>query len=173
MASTSLLPFLRPLPLPRSSSLQRLQRPPQTTLPPPRLCPLIQQRTAAAFANYIGRQTFPGQTTPVSRRRKKAHPSNRPKRHPSPSKILVTPPTPDPAAIESLPYYVHRTPSKQLPIYKLAKRGGNLKQTRLRKINGDVSALRRDLMEAMKLEEKECRINQLTGHILIKVGSVV
>lgn len=58
----------------------------------------------------------------------------------------------------------------QLPVYKYTKAGGNLKLTRLRKIDGDLQALRRDLMEAMKLEEKECRINPLTGHIFIKVG---
>ncbi|OBT55676.1 hypothetical protein VE04_05374, partial [Pseudogymnoascus sp. 24MN13] len=31
---------------------------------------------------------------------------------------------------QSLEYRVSRTPSAQLPIYLLAKRGGNLKQTR-------------------------------------------
>ena len=51
-----------------------------------------------------------------------------------------------------------------------AKRGGNLKQTRLRKIEGDIAALRAELQEALKLDEKECVVNQLTKHIIIKVS---
>jgi len=73
----------------------------------------------------------------------------------------------------SLPYHIHRTPSQQLPVYKLAKRGGSLKQTRLRKIEGDVKALRGDLMEALGLGEGEVKVNQLTGHVLIKVGTSI
>lgn len=174
MASAPLLPFLRPLPLPLSSSLLRLHR--QTFLipashPPPSH---TQTRTAAsAFANKLARQVFPGKHTPASLRRTKGHPNNRPKRHPSPSKPLITPATPDPNAIVSLPYHIHRTPSQQLPVYKLAKRGGSLKQTRLRKIEGDVKALRGDLMEALGLGEGEVKVNQLTGHVLIKVGTSI
>lgn len=72
---------------------------------------------------------------------------------------------------EQLPYRVNRTPSKNLPIYLLAKRGGNLKQTRLRKIEGDLAKLKEDLQQALKIEEdKEIQINQLTRHIIIKVS---
>ena len=170
MATAPILPFLRPLPFPLPSTFLRLQRP---LLPIPRLHTpptLTQTRSrATAFANKLGRQVFPGKHSPASLARSKAHPSNRPKRNPSSPKPLITPPTPDPAAIVNLPYHIHRTPSQQLPVYKLAKRGGSLKQTRLRKVEGDVKALRGDLMTALGLEEGEVKINQLTGHILIKV----
>ncbi|TAQ87618.1 hypothetical protein B7494_g4042 [Chlorociboria aeruginascens] len=66
------------------------------------------------------------------------------------------------------PYRVVRTPFNGLPIYLLAKRGGNLKQTRLRKIEGDINTLRTELQEALGLEEKEVVINQLTKHIIIR-----
>ncbi|KAL9120761.1 MAG: hypothetical protein Q9187_002686 [Circinaria calcarea] len=67
-----------------------------------------------------------------------------------------------------LTYHVNRTPSQQLPVYHLAKRGGNLKQTRIRKISGDVASLRQDLQQALGLREEHIVINQLTKHIIIK-----
>lgn len=73
------------------------------------------------------------------------------------------------ASPEQLTYRVNRTPSKQLPIYLLAKRGGNLKQTRLRKIEGDITKLKDDLQQALGItEDKEIQINQLTRHIIVK-----
>lgn len=80
------------------------------------------------------------------------------------------------AAIDAaqLTYRVNRTPSQQLPIYLLAKRGGNLKQTRLRKIEGDIAKLKQDLQKALGIiEDKEIQINQLTKHIIIKVSRPV
>ena len=44
-----------------------------------------------------------------------------------------------------------------------------MKLTKLRRIEGDVNALRNDLLEALGLDEKEVRINQLTRHIIVKV----
>lgn len=86
----------------------------------------------------------------------------------------ATPAATTSAAIDAaqLTYRVNRTPSQQLPIYLLAKRGGNLKQTRLRKIEGDIGKLKQDLQKALGIaEDKEIQINQLTKHIIIKVGS--
>lgn len=70
-----------------------------------------------------------------------------------------------------LPYYVYRTASQQLPVYQIAKRGGNLHQTRIRKINGDVKKLRDDIQKALELKEGNIAINSITGHITIKVFS--
>lgn len=70
-----------------------------------------------------------------------------------------------------LPYYVYRTASQQLPVYQMAKRGGNLHQTRIRKINGDVKKLRDDIQKALELKEGNIAINSTTGHITIKVFS--
>ncbi len=75
-----------------------------------------------------------------------------------------TPPT-------TLPYHVHRTASQQLPVYQLSKRGGNLRQTRIRKIDGDVIKLRNDMQKALGLMEDLIVINPVTRHILIKVFS--
>lgn len=68
-----------------------------------------------------------------------------------------------------LPYHVHRTASQQLPIYQLAKRGGNLHQTRIRKIEGDVEKLKDEVTRALGIREDLVVINRLTGHIVIKV----
>jgi len=43
-----------------------------------------------------------------------------------------------------------------------------MKLTRLKRIEGDVNALRNDLREAFGMDEKEVTINQLTRHIIVK-----
>jgi large subunit ribosomal protein L49 len=80
---------------------------------------------------------------------------------------------PSPEQIAALPYRISRTPSNSLPIYLLRKRGGNLHQTKLRKIEGNIAALRTDLKEALQLEDKDVVINQLTKQIIIRVCSVL
>lgn len=54
------------------------------------------------------------------------------------------------------------------PIYTLRKRGGNLRQTRVKKIAGSVEKLRDALLEELGVPEKECVINRTTGHVVIK-----
>ncbi|QSZ31428.1 hypothetical protein DSL72_000993 [Monilinia vaccinii-corymbosi] len=70
------------------------------------------------------------------------------------------------AAVPNQPYWVSRTPSKNLPVYLLAKAGGNLKQTKIRKIEGDIMKLKEQLEEAFS--NKQIRVNQLTKQIIIK-----
>ncbi|KAI9878321.1 MAG: hypothetical protein M1830_001254 [Pleopsidium flavum] len=77
-------------------------------------------------------------------------------------------PSPSPSPTPKQPYHVSRTPSNQLPIYLLAKRGGNLHQTRIKKIEGDIAELRKQLQQELKVAEQEIKINQLTRHIVIK-----
>lgn len=72
-------------------------------------------------------------------------------------------------SIAPLPYHVHRTASQLLPIYHLAKRGGNLRQTRIRKIQGDINVLKDELRIALGLEQERFFINKINGHIIIKV----
>lgn len=43
-----------------------------------------------------------------------------------------------------------------------------MKLTKLKRIEGDVNALRNDLREAFGVGEKEVTINQLTRHIIVK-----
>ena len=68
----------------------------------------------------------------------------------------------------NLPYFVTRTPSNELPIYTLRKRGGSLLQTRLKKLDGRLEVLRDELRSSLGLQEKEAVINQLTKHIILK-----
>ncbi|KAF7876421.1 hypothetical protein EAF04_001513 [Stromatinia cepivora] len=77
-----------------------------------------------------------------------------------------TPPQITSANAPNQPYHVSRTPSKNLPVYALAKAGGNLKQTKIRKIEGDIMKLKEQLEEAFF--NKEVRVNQLTKQIIIK-----
>jgi len=56
-----------------------------------------------------------------------------------------------------------------MPVYLLSKRGGNLKQTKLRRIEGDINVLRSDLQQALGVDEKDVVINQLTKQIIIRV----
>jgi hypothetical protein len=51
----------------------------------------------------------------------------------------------------------------------MAKRGGNMKLTKLRRIEGDVNVLREDLERYLRVDPKECVINRLTGQIIVKV----
>lgn len=65
-------------------------------------------------------------------------------------------------------YLVSRTPAQNLPIYLRAKRGGNLKSTVLKKIEGDVGQLKADMIAVLGLEDKQIKINHVTRHIEIK-----
>lgn len=77
----------------------------------------------------------------------------------------------DSLPLTNLPYFIRRTPSNQLPIYLVTKAGGTKQETRLRKTEGDLNALRDDLVKYLGLESKpsEVYINQTNGHITIKV----
>jgi len=67
-----------------------------------------------------------------------------------------------------LPYFVHRSNTNNLPVYEEAKRGGNLHQTRIRKLEGDLPALREQLITALNLPPERISINSVTQHIIIK-----
>jgi large subunit ribosomal protein L49 len=123
MASSAPLLFLRPMALPRPSTLHRFLG------------------IAKASTTATTSSSSPGPPTP----------------------------TQAPAAAQPKPYRVTLTPSKNYPIYTLAKRGGNMKLTKLKRIEGDVNALRNDLREAFGVDDKEVTINQLTRHIIVKV----
>lgn len=63
---------------------------------------------------------------------------------------------------------ISRTAGNNIPVYLLRKRGGNMALTKIRKIEGDINALRNDLQEWFGVKENEVVVNQLTKHILIK-----
>lgn len=69
----------------------------------------------------------------------------------------------------NLSYFVNRTSSNELPIYKLWKnQGGSLLLTHVKKIDGSVETLRNDLVKELKLKSEDVTINPVTRHILIK-----
>ncbi|KAM3083301.1 54S ribosomal protein img2, mitochondrial [Clarireedia jacksonii] len=123
MASIIPLSFLRPMALPRATTLRRF--------------------LGVAKLSTDAPITTASMSTPVSASTK-------------------------PATAPKQPYRVSRTPSNKLPVYLLNKAGGNLKQTRVRKIEGDVKVLRTQLQQALGLGEKEVTINQLTQQIIIR-----
>ena len=90
----------------------------------------------------------------------------------------TTPTTPPPTTSEATPpttarppYNVTRTPSSQLRVYHLAKRGGNKKLTTVKGIEGNRQALAADLAGALRLGAKEVATNNLTGHVIVSVGA--
>lgn len=123
------LPFLRPLALPRASTLQRFL-----------------STSASSNPRSSNASSSPAQSTPSAPE--------------STSKPVSS----------HLPYRVERTPSSNLPIYVYAKSGGTRKETRLRKIEGDIDTLRVQLRDALKVDDKDIVINRLTQHIVIKVS---
>jgi large subunit ribosomal protein L49 len=70
-----------------------------------------------------------------------------------------------------LPYYVGRNSMNNMSVYERRGRGGNLKKTLLKKGEGNLQALRFDVAAALGLTEKEVKVNTVTNHIEIKVGT--
>lgn len=66
-------------------------------------------------------------------------------------------------------YFIRRTPTRNLPVYQLRKRGGNLKQTRVRKIEGEGAELVRQLEDRLDPKPQWIRVNPLNGHVEMKV----
>ena len=157
MNTNVLMPFLRPLPLPKLASTRFLQRriSSQPCLYDKGLYLCNNQTKISIFETH---QNLAAISTPTSQ--------PFPQRTSAPR---IQADSPNVISFPPLPYHVHRTASQKLPIYHLAKRGGNLHQTRIRKIEGDVEKLRTEILEALGIKEEHVIINQLTRHIIIKV----
>ncbi|KAK1828722.1 mitochondrial large subunit ribosomal protein-domain-containing protein [Podospora conica] len=78
-----------------------------------------------------------------------------------PAATTSRPGPPDPR----LPYTVSRTPFGKLSVYALNKRGGSLKLTVVKKVEGDKVAFKKALMDELRLEADQVRVKQPTGHI--------
>ncbi|KAF2869032.1 mitochondrial large subunit ribosomal protein-domain-containing protein [Massariosphaeria phaeospora] len=65
-------------------------------------------------------------------------------------------------------YHIARTASKNLPIYTDYKRGGNLHLTTVRKITGDMAALRDELRVFLNKKDEDVKVNTLTAHVIVK-----
>ncbi|TGZ82787.1 hypothetical protein EX30DRAFT_394057 [Ascodesmis nigricans] len=67
-----------------------------------------------------------------------------------------------------LPYFIHRTNSKNLPVYQRKKTQGPKLETQIRKIEGDVGVLKDHLVEALQISKDDITVNRTTNQILIK-----
>ncbi|KAK4497086.1 hypothetical protein PRZ48_011536 [Zasmidium cellare] len=180
-ATTPLLPFLRPLGLPRPSTVRHFLRF-STSVP----CRASEQREDPNLtASRTAPEAYPPPWMKSKPRPKESKASRRsshprkerhyPTRHlshhqPETPRLIPEPVEPLPAeqCAPNLPYFVTRSANKSLPIYTTRKNGGNLKLTRVRKIDGDRVALRDELRKLLKVQDKDAVINSVTGHILIK-----
>jgi large subunit ribosomal protein L49 len=76
-----------------------------------------------------------------------------------------------PASSES--YFVRRTAPGNLPVYQTQKRGGNLRETRVKKVEGDVAALRDQLREALGVvDEGDVSVSPLTRDVVVRVSVI-
>ncbi|CZS97982.1 related to mitochondrial 60s ribosomal protein [Rhynchosporium agropyri] len=145
MVSSLPLTFLRPMALPRVATIHKYLGFSQSTL----------RKASTSKTTTTASTSSPSLT---------ATPSS--SASPEPSSIISAAKTAPSAPLK--PYFVLRTPSNQLPVYQLAKRGGNMKLTRVRKIEGDVNALRNDLQKELGMSDKEVVVNQLTRQVMVK-----
>ncbi len=72
------------------------------------------------------------------------------------------------AAASSLPFAVSRTPSAQLPVYRMIRAGGTHISTRIQHVEGSAQALRRELVEAAGIPGERVAVNPVSGHVECK-----
>ncbi|KAF1973576.1 hypothetical protein BU23DRAFT_464401, partial [Bimuria novae-zelandiae CBS 107.79] len=95
----------------------------------------------------------------------------KPKTFKAPSKPGMAQPSPAQKFTIELPppkYHVARSSTRNLPIYSDYKRGGNLHLTTVRKITGDLSALRDELRVFLNKKNEDVKINSLTQQVIVK-----
>jgi large subunit ribosomal protein L49 len=86
-------------------------------------------------------------------------PSSQPEGHSIREPFMLSPPR----------YHVSLSASGNYPVYTDYKRGGNLRITTVRKITGDVTALKNELRLFLGLKEDQVFINDLTKQVIVKV----
>ncbi|KAI5806264.1 ribosomal protein L49/IMG2, partial [Geopyxis carbonaria] len=68
-----------------------------------------------------------------------------------------------------LPYFVHRTKSKNLPVYYKQKRDGQ-HQTTIRKLEGDLSVLKTQLAESLDVHPDWIDVKNLKRHVIVRAS---
>ncbi|KAI1086414.1 hypothetical protein F5B19DRAFT_487516 [Rostrohypoxylon terebratum] len=68
----------------------------------------------------------------------------------------------------ALPYFIGRNSLNNFSVYHKNKRGGNLKLTVLKRGEGDLLALKQDIMEALQLPRGDVTLNSVTRQIVIR-----
>lgn len=72
---------------------------------------------------------------------------------------------------ENFPYFVSRTKNHQVPVYLSSTFRGQRKITKLRRVEGDIWALEKDLKQTLQSALKkrvETRVNEVSGQIDFK-----
>lgn len=122
----------------------------------------------AAHDSQIPKHLHP--SSPPSKRRPPFAEHNQEARTPAGLAPLPVPLVPAQTITPSENYFVQRTPTRNLPVYQLRKSGGNLKQTRIRKISGKTAELLGELEQRLTPKPEWLKINPTTGHIEMKVS---
>ncbi|CAI9625904.1 unnamed protein product [Alternaria burnsii] len=169
--SQSLVPLLRPLAAPRAVACRQHFRFYTASSQHPSTPQQAQRAADLAAAESLteGDSAQPPQQKPVlpskhPRADNKPRDSNKPRNSNKPNtssqalKLSLPPPK----------YAVSRSVNKNLPIYTDYKRGGNLHLTTVRKITGDVSALRDELRVFLNKKNEDVKINSVTQHVVVK-----
>ncbi|KAI9788208.1 MAG: hypothetical protein M1816_007060 [Peltula sp. TS41687] len=74
----------------------------------------------------------------------------------------------EPSEPSAEPYFIRRSKSHNLPVYERAARGGNLRLTSIKKVEGDIGRLRDQLLRELNLDPKDVKVNLLTKQIVFK-----
>lgn len=87
------------------------------------------------------------------------------------SRAPTPPPTKSSEEFASSPYFIRRTSSVQLPVYRRFMSGGNRQVVVIKKVDGDRKKLLDDLVESIGVGKDDIRINPTTQHVELKVRS--
>ncbi|GAM83242.1 hypothetical protein ANO11243_012280 [Dothideomycetidae sp. 11243] len=170
----SSLAFLQPLHPPRASTVRFFVRQLSRNSAPARVHELDPNLVASQTVSHsypppsLKSQPRPKESRSSHRTSQPTRIKNYPDKAPAPLRVVDAEPIPASQQSPNLPYYVTRTPSNELPVYNLAKAGGNKPLTRIRKIDGDIEALREALQHHFQLKRDECTVNHLTRQVLVK-----
>ncbi|KAG9748614.1 hypothetical protein KCU73_g7044, partial [Aureobasidium melanogenum] len=144
------MPSLRLLAVPRSVAVRQCLRFSTSTIrsdvyTPPSVDPnLVASRTASPSYPPTSLKSIPRPLVSHASHRT-SQPTkvrNYPDRQPQKDlPVSEAPALPESEIAPNLPYFVTRTPSNELPIYTLRKRGGNMRLTRVKKIDGNIDVL--------------------------------
>ncbi|KAK3054822.1 54S ribosomal protein img2, mitochondrial [Extremus antarcticus] len=191
-SAAPLMPFLRPLGLPRPSTVRQFLS--FSTSAHSFAAPLQKPRPRRSEdtnlrASRTASATYPSRNLPSLPRpkiskasRRSAHPPKErsyptrqhPYAVPTPLRLRAEPftPLPEEQSAPNLAYFVSRTRSNELPVYHDVKRGGNLKLTLVRKVDGKVEALRDELRTTLGtsvgLDQDRVVVNGVTRQVVIK-----
>ncbi|KXJ89981.1 mitochondrial large subunit ribosomal protein-domain-containing protein [Microdochium bolleyi] len=75
---------------------------------------------------------------------------------------------PSEATRARIPYFVGKNKFNNFGVYHKNKRGGNLKTTEIKMVDGNIEALKQDLKASLRLESGDIAFNNTTRHLVVK-----